>query len=311
MDASKMGKRDKDKAVREAAKKGGLKTLASLAGVPGAGPVPALVGGLGEEKYQAWLGDSSKQLGTDVLEPLSKFLKVPLPEVEVHDFRKAGYLPEVICNFIALLGWSPGENVEKFNMDFLAARFELERIGKTNAKFDRVKLLSFNTDAMAAMSPDLFAQRFKGWCEEFEPGLVERFPGEKWAVVAEALRPRSKTFRDAVRQAGFALVPDNGYAFDEAAVKKVLVGGTPPGIELVRAFLGEAVRMESFDALNVQAAMEHVAAQKGVQVGAVAQPLRVAVTGGTVSPPINQVLAILGKGSVVARLERCLRECAA
>src|SRR3954470_455625 len=104
MDSSKMSKRDKDKAVREAAKKAGAKTLAALAGVPGAGPAPAGVVALGEQVYQDWIGDSSRQLPADVLEALAKHLKVTLPEVEVHDFRKAGYLPEVICNFIALLG---------------------------------------------------------------------------------------------------------------------------------------------------------------------------------------------------------------
>jgi glutamyl-tRNA synthetase len=311
MDSSKMGKRDKDKAVREAAKKAGLKTLASLAGVPGAGHVPREVLAIGEEKYQDWLGDSSRQLGTDVLEPLSKFLKVPLPEVEVHDFRKAGYLPEVICNFIALLGWSPGDNVEKFNMDFLAARFELERIGKTNAKFDRIKLLAFNTDAMAAMTPEVFADRFKAWCAEFEPQMVERFGGgggEKWPLVAEALRPRCKTFKDAVRQAWFAFVGDDEYGFDAAAVKKVLAGGTPRGVDVLKDFLVEVKQLKNFDALTVQAALDAFATSKGVQVGNVAQPLRVAVTGGTVSPPINQTLAILGKDSVVRRIERCVRE---
>jgi glutamyl-tRNA synthetase len=311
MDSSKMGKRDKDKAVREVAKKAGLKTLASLTGFPGGGHVPAAVAAIGESTYQDWLGDSSRQLGTDVLEPLSKFLKVPLPEVEVHDFRKAGYLPEVICNFIALLGWSPGENVEKFNMDFLAARFELERIGKTNAKFDRVKLLAFNTDAMAAMSPEMFAQRFASWCGEFEPQMIERFGGEKWPLVSEMLRPRCKTFRDAVRQASFALVGDADYGFDAAAVKKVLAGGTPRGVDLVRDFIVEVKELPSFDAASLHDAVESFAVKRGVPAGNVAQPLRVAVTGGTVSPPINQTLAILGRESVLARLERCLKECGA
>jgi glutamyl-tRNA synthetase len=310
MDSSKMSKRDKDKAVREAAKKAGAKTLASLGAVPGAGSAPVAVVALGDGAYQDWIGDSSRQLPSDVLEPLAKHLKVTLPEVEVHDFRKAGYLPEVICNFIALLGWSPGDNVEKFNMDFLAARFELERIGKTNAKFDRVKLLAFNTDAMAAMSPEMFAQRFRGWCQEFEPAMVERFGGEKWALVAETLRPRCKTFRDAVRQVGFAFVADDAYAFDAGAVKKVLLGGVPRGLDLLKDFKDELVKLESFDAADLHTAIESFALQRSVQAGSLAQPLRVAVTGGTVSPPINQVLAILGKQSALRRIERCLRECA-
>jgi glutamyl-tRNA synthetase len=308
MDGSKMSKRDKDKAVREAAKKAGAKTLSALTAIPGAGPVPDAVAKLGDAAYQDWIGDSSRQLPAEGLEPLSRFLKVTLPEIEVHDFRKAGYLPEVICNFIALLGWSPGDNVEKFNMDFLAARFELDRIGKTNSRFDRVKLLAFNTDAMAAMSAEAFADRFRQWCAEFEPVMIERFGGEHWGLVAETLRPRCKTFRDAVRQAAFALAPDDSIVFDAAAVKKVLAGGTPRGADLLRDFKGELAKMQGFDVLSIQAALDHFAAQRSVPAGNIAQPLRVAVTGTTVSPPINQTLAILGKQSVLKRIDRCLAE---
>ena len=68
------------------------------------------------------------------------------PEIEVRDFRAAGYLPEAIVNFIALLGWSPGDDREQFDLAEMTSLFSIDRIGKTNAKFDRTKLLSFNTD---------------------------------------------------------------------------------------------------------------------------------------------------------------------
>ncbi|MCD6303926.1 MAG: glutamate--tRNA ligase, partial [Planctomycetes bacterium] len=74
--------------------------------------------------------------------------------VEVRAFRAAGYLPEALVNFIALLGWRPGGDREKFSLDELVELFSIERIGKANAKFDRDKLLAFNTDALAAADED-------------------------------------------------------------------------------------------------------------------------------------------------------------
>ncbi|MCH8853986.1 MAG: glutamate--tRNA ligase, partial [Planctomycetes bacterium] len=89
----------------------------------------------------------------------------PPPEIEVHDFRAAGFLPEALLNFIALLGWSPGDDREDFALDELVEAFTLERIGKTSAKFDRVKLLSFNTDWSARVSSDRLLAAFKDFLQ--------------------------------------------------------------------------------------------------------------------------------------------------
>ena len=69
-----------------------------------------------------------------------------LPEILVHDFRKNGYLPEALLNFLALLGWSPGGDRERMTMDEMVQLFSLDRIGKSNPKFDRGKLLALNLD---------------------------------------------------------------------------------------------------------------------------------------------------------------------
>ncbi|HYE61676.1 MAG TPA: glutamate--tRNA ligase [Phycisphaerales bacterium] len=319
MDGSKMSKRDKAKAARKAVKdflagqgQGAFKSLTR------SGKKDADVAVVLAALHEVDEGLTGKQLGDfiegesddiTVAERIARRFGLALPEIEVHDFRKAGYLPEVICNFVALLGWSPGENVEKFSMDFLASRFDLERIGKTNAKFDRVKLLAFNGDAMAAMSADVFQERLRVWAAEFEPALVERFSGERWALFAETVKARCKVFGDAAKQAAFALVADDGYTFDPAAVKKSLQGGTPTGLSLLQGILADVRAAQQFDPVSVQALLDHFAAMQGVQVGSVAQPLRVALTGGGVSPPINLVMALLGRDAVVRRIERCINSC--
>ena len=85
--------------------------------------------------------------------PIVGLKESDLPEILVHDFRKNGYLPEVLLNFLALLGWSPGGDRERMSMDEMVQLFSVEGIGKSNAKFDRDKLLAFNTEACAAASP--------------------------------------------------------------------------------------------------------------------------------------------------------------
>jgi glutamyl-tRNA synthetase len=147
LDGSKMSKRDKDKAARLRAKElGGDTAVAAAAGVD-------------PEVYEGWIRDKRAQLDPPQLARLALELGLELPSIEVEDFRRAGYLPEVVCNFLALLGWNPGQkdadgkDLERFDRVFLSQRFEISRVGKSNAKFDRAKLAAFNADTLAAMRP--------------------------------------------------------------------------------------------------------------------------------------------------------------
>ena len=144
---AKMSKRERDGAARDSCKQRGVNET----------PVPER---LDQAAFDAWKKDKKQQLEGDVLEALAEAVGLHLPEVSVDDFRRAGYLPEVITNFIALLGWNPGGDIEKFDMDFLAAKFEIGRIGKTNARFDRQKLMAFNGDYIAQMD----AADLRGGC---------------------------------------------------------------------------------------------------------------------------------------------------
>ena len=85
------------------------------------------------ESWEAWLSDKTRQLPHECAERLAEELGIDLPEVSVDDFRRAGYLPEVLINYLALLGWSAGDDLEKFDGAFLCENFTLDRIGKSNA----------------------------------------------------------------------------------------------------------------------------------------------------------------------------------
>ncbi len=295
---AKMSKRERDQTARKAVKE---KQLTHT-------PLPDAEG-LDDAAFQAWLKDSARQLETNALEALAAHMHLALPEVSVDDFRRAGYLPEVITNFIALLGWSPpaeaGENVEKFDMAFLEKWFALERIGKSNARFDRKKLLSFNTDAITAMSDDDFERRWRDWCKGHAKEVLGVGP-DRFKALAAALRPRSKTLKDAADGAHFAVIPDEGVVFESKAVEKTLKSNHNEGLAVLKDLRTRINALHDLEAPAAHALIEAYAAEKSLGMGKVAQPLRVALTGSTVSPPIDATLAILGKHSVLRRIDRCL-----
>lgn len=319
MDSTKMSKRDKAKHARKAAKDAMAKdkslTAASIA--PGAG--------VDEKLLSQFLAADNDSL--DIAAAVARFFNVTLPEIEVWDFRKNGYLPEAIINFIGLLGWNPGmklpdgKDLEKFDMDFLSTHFSVDRIGKTSAKFDRAKLLSFNGDYVAALSDAEFARRWREWMAEYEPealAALDRKTGgsggesARFALLASVIKPRAKTLRDGLNAARFLLLADDAIAFDPKSGDKALGKkdpAAPSGLELLAA---AAERLETltdgdWTATSIHALLEQVAQQHSVQVGAIAQPLRFALTGTGVSPGIGETLAILGRAAALARITRCLQ----
>lgn len=296
MEGAKMSKRERDQAARKACKEANLASS----------PTPALDDGT----FVAWLNDKTRQLPPEQLEPLASALGLQLPEVTVNDFRRAGYLPEVITNFVSLLGWSPpaeaGENVEKFDIPFLVKWFDLARIGKTNARFDRKKLLAFNTDAITAMSDEEFARRWGEWCRDHAPEIASEITGDAFCTLAGAVRPRSKTFVDAAEQSRFALRSGDSVSYDAKAVEKNLTKNEGEGLKALREVRARVAAVEPFDATAIGAALEAFAAEHQLGMGKIAQPLRVALTGSTVSPPIGETLAVLGKRRTLARIDSCL-----
>jgi glutamyl-tRNA synthetase len=299
-DDSKMSKRDKDKVLRKAVKE---KALAA----PPAGTVTA-------EEWAKWLGDENVQLDLDGAIRLAEALKVSLPEINVDDFRRSGYLPEVICNFLALNGWSPGHDIEKFDNGFLKQRFGLDRVMKTPAKFDRVKLLAFNTDAITGMPPDDFARRCHAHAVQYRPEYLAKLGDEKFALLMKACQERSKTLDDPFRSNGFLLAADEALAFsDDKNVRKALGVGAAPadgsksGLDHLRAMRGVLAGLSEWSQPALEAAANAYAAEHAAgKIGAVAQPLRIGVSGGTVSPPIWDTLVLVGRDSALARIDRCL-----
>jgi glutamyl-tRNA synthetase len=261
------------------------------------------------------LGDKTRQLPADVLRVLAKRLGVVLPEIDVDDFRRSGYLPEVVLNYIALLGWNPGEknadgtDVERFGMDYLASHFSIERIGKKASKFDREKLRAFNADRVQKeLSAVEFAAAWRGWLERYDAGTLAAL-GDRFELAARAVQARTTTLADAIEPVRFAVIADEAVEFDEKAVEKVLLKDDGEGLRALEELAGVLGRVEPFEAEAIEGAVKVWCEGAGVGMGKAAQPLRVAVTGGTVSPGLGETLALVGREGVLARIGRCIRAC--
>ncbi len=289
-DGSKLGKRDKAKAARKAA---------SEAGVP-----PAVDG------IDAFMAKENDDVA--VAEAIAEALGLHLPEINVRDFRASGYLTDALTNFLGLLGWNPGNDIEDFGADprnFLRDHWDLSRLVKADAKFDRGKLASFNADRIKSMATDDLSASV--WLHN-EDKLNSAFTGAndpKFAVFCGAYRERAKTLSEFIEQGAFFFVADDAiaYDFDTKNVKKVMLKGEPNGFDALEELKSQLADLpeENFGTAAHEL-IQQLAEQRGINMGKLAQPLRVAVSGGTVTPPIDATLDILGKAATLARIDRCL-----
>ncbi|MBC7772612.1 MAG: glutamate--tRNA ligase [Pyrinomonadaceae bacterium] len=313
MDGTKMSKRDKAKVAR-------LKLKEKVQQLT----LPAVAKHLGmnEPEVQAFLDKENDSVA--VVETIARQYGVVLPEIEVSDFREAGYAPEAIVNFLGLLGWNPGmkladgKDLEKFDMKFLADNFAIERIGTTNAKFDRAKLLSFNGDYLKALSEAEFARRWVEWLQLYQPDALAKVSADastesdtRLLILVRAIKQRAKTFRDALKSAEFVFRADESTSFDAAAAEKNLLVNDRAGLKLLTAFRAEIDRLDSWTPEAIHGAMEALArgqgfvTEKGVNLGPLAQSIRVAIAGVPVTPPLGETMAVLGKAATLKRIDTC------
>lgn len=298
IDGTKMSKRDKDKAVRQGYKEAlKAKQIEESAGLS--------LSGLEADEFGQWL-KKKIQLPENGLLALADQLSLALPEIDVHDFRLSGYLPETLVNFIALLGWSAGDDREKYGLSELVESFSLERVNKTDSKFDRDKLLSFNTDAAADATPERLLASFKDYLNLHADSPLAGLDDEMLATLLR-LCAGYHTFPDIETKAGRLFLPDDAVVYESAAVKKFLLKGDPSGITLLSELQGALAEIESWDVATLEAFFENTSAERELKLGKVAQPIRVAVTGWAISPPIFDTLVILGREKTLARVERALQ----
>jgi glutamyl-tRNA synthetase len=297
----KLSKRDRDRKVRQRTHeflKSRKKTIEDVAGLAG---LPA-------ERLADWLGNDKKQLELSEQPKVMKvvgLIESDLPEIMVHDFRRAGYLPEVLNNFLALLGWNPGHDREHMSMNDLVELFTLEQVGKGNAKFNREKLLSFNTDACAAAPLPRMIAAFRDYLKANPDSPLNSASDEQLARLLQ-MKKGFHVLREVDEMSRFLFIEDQAIVFDADAVEKVLKKQDGQGLNALRELRPVLGAAPEWMAATLDELVKKYAEQKQLGLGKVAQPLRVAVTGTTISPPIFESLEMLGREHTLARIDRCL-----
>jgi len=245
-------------------------------------------------------------VGSDPLgHALEESAKAWSPAFRYADFRRNGYLPEALLNFLALLGWSPGGDRERMTMNELVQLFSLDRVLKSNPKFDRGKLLAFNTEAAAAATPLRLLAAFKDFLAANPDSPLNGADDADLSRVL-AMKKGFRLFRDVEESSRFLFVPDDHIEYQADAVDKVLKKNDGQGLNVLRDLQPILASVTDWKAHDLEAAVNRYGEEKGLGLGKIAQPIRVAVSGGTVSPPIFESLEMLGRERTLARIDRCL-----
>jgi glutamyl-tRNA synthetase len=216
----------------------------------------------------------------------------------VGEYERLGYLPEAMVNFLALLGWSPGNDDELFTRDELVAKFSLEGISGGNAVFNAEKLDWFNQQHIMRMPPAEILERIDADLET--AGLRQAALADPARTIAaiNLVRPRAKRLHDIVPQLRPFLVDE--VERDEAAVAKHL--SAPDLRPHLAAWRGRLADLSPFDPATLEAVLRAVAEERGIKAGVLIHATRVAVTGQAVSPGLFEVLALVGRERVLKRL---------
>jgi len=237
-----------------------------------------------------------------VLAPDRQVLSKRRGAVAIGEYRRRGYVPEALVNAMALLGWSYDDSQEFFTLEELVRLFDVSKVSRKAAAFDDDKLAWMNAQWIRRLSVRERTERLiprltaSGLLRE-DAAAARR----DWLEsVVEAVGDRLKTLDDFEKYAGFFLAEDVEYA--NIAVSEVLA---KPGVEEILAGLcGVFEDAPGFDVETLEVLVREYAEAAGVKLGKIVQPLRVAVTGDRVSPGIFETLSLLGRDTVLDRIER-------
>ena len=217
--------------------------------------------------------------------------------VSVLQYKEDGYLPEALLNYLARLGWSHGDQ-EIFTLAEMCELFDIVDVNKSAAAINPDKLVWLNQQHLMRTDEGRIADELKWHLEQIE---VDWTQGPDLVAVVGSQKERSKTLKEMAANSAFFFREPAWY--EEKAARKNLNAESKPHLQHMRAAMAS---LPEWTAPAIHAQIEARAEQSGVGLGKVAQPIRVAVSGGSVSPPIDQTLEILGREQTLKRIDRAI-----
>ena len=223
----------------------------------------------------------------------------------VEEYRKMGYLPEALRNYLVRLGWSHG-NQEIFSTDEMIGAFELKHIGKSPSRFDFVKLENLNGHYIRQAEDERLLQEVEALLPEIgaQFGLGNTFKADirtKFLKAMPGLKERAKTLVELLNNA-YYLYTENPLQMDEKALKLLETGK-----ENIRELIVKFSSLPAWEGEIIETAVREHAAELGVKLGQVAQPLRAALTGRSSSPGLFDVMETIGKDETILRLKEIFK----
>jgi len=216
-------------------------------------------------------------------------------------YRDAGILPEAMRNYLAILGWSPGPDEELVSVEAMVERFDLGAVSRNPAVFDITKLEWMNGVYIRSLAPAAFAARSLPLVEAGLGRSLTVAERDTFAAVAPLVQERCRRLTEVAAQVRFLYARPE---MDPASWESVM---TTPEARPALAGAREALaRAEGWDKESIEAALRGVLAERGLSARKGLQPVRVAVTGSTVSPPLFESLAALGRETTLDRLQAAL-----
>jgi glutamyl/glutaminyl-tRNA synthetase len=289
----KLSKRERPTALRKAIKAGQEIDLEAL----------AAAGNISRDELDSFIiGKTTPDMPN--VDAMAKHLGVTLPEINIVDFFNSGYLPETMVNFLALLGWNPGDDREIMSVKELTKAFDLSRLSKSNSLFDRQKLLAFNTEHIKMISAEKLLGHFKNYLNAVESPMVSADDNLLTTIIK--LCEGARTLTQIEQKSEFLFVDDDKIEYDEKAVKKVLLKSN--GLVILGIVREKLAAMEELTEQGIEDMLRGLAEEKQVGLGKVAQPLRVSICGTTISLPIFDSVRLLGKENTLKRIDNTLKK---
>jgi glutamyl-tRNA synthetase len=219
-------------------------------------------------------------------------------KVALEQYRDEGYLPDAMVNYLMTLGWAPkGAEIQPWSS--METDFRLEDVNHSPAFFDLKKLAAFNGEYIRAMSPQQFLEACRPWL--FAPDApfpAERFDEAVFLAMAPVVQPRCNTLADAPGVIDFLFLADAQIDADAWAKST----STPESVSVFRATLAAYEIIDRWTSDTLKAALDTIADEHGLKAGKAQAPVRVAVTGRTVGPPLFESLEHLGRAETLRRL---------
>ncbi|BFV57178.1 glutamate--tRNA ligase [Kitasatospora sp. CMC57] len=229
------------------------------------------------------------------------------PQASLNLYRERGFLPEGLLNYLALLGWSLSEDQDRFSMEEFVAAFDIAKVNANPARFDLKKCESINGDHLRRLDPEEFVRRLVPYLQA--PGLLPAEPSAEQldllAKVAPLTQERMVVLSEIVTMAGFLFVDPADFAVDPEDAAKVLTADARP---VLTASIQALTELADFTPEPIQAALREALVEGlGIKPKFAFTPLRVAVTGRRVSPPLFESMELLGRAETLRRLTAALQ----